>query len=249
MGKLIKIKERYPALIEAKMLHIEGIYADQIHKQLQSVNAKIRQYILDQVQILKSRKQDIKDLVKNKFIFQSSILLNAAFLGVSLQKARFQEENVISNIPIGLVNPSDELFAGFLQTRALQLNDVLETTTEDAINGFITDGINQGKSYTEIAQNLQGDDMFGFNAARSELIAKTESNYILNESTRRYNRALGIDYQKIILGPNPCPICQDAAQEQYTIEEEDILPIHPRCYCTWEAVIPDNWAIDDNSDE
>ena len=123
----------------------------------------------------------------------------------------------------------------------------IDQSTRDMIAETISDGLDENLGTDAIAAMIE--DSTGFSADRAELIAHTE--------IRRANSAAalegykgaadaGVTVQKEwLLGADPCPICEDNADDGPIDLDDDFSsgddapPAHPNCECALAPVVVD----------
>jgi hypothetical protein len=90
-----------------------------------------------------------------------------------------------------------------------------------------------------------------FSDYRAEMIARTETNMAQSQGVLAAGReaeAAGFRVQKVwTLGPNPCPLCEDAAaegaidlEEDFGSDAGDAPPLHPNCECSLDLFVSDD---------
>lgn len=192
----------------------------------------------------------IRQSIKRKLIQKSKF-----YKGETLKKYLGGVAGVVDNrielkkligIDIG-VTPSDQVLLGIIQDRKNGIARVLERTTLEKLDKILSEGISSGSSFEDITHNIQIG--LGMDGTRAELIARSESNWALNEGQRKYATELGITQFQVSLADDACEDCRAETNDGskiYDIGEEDILPIHPNCRCMMYSVIPDSWFDNNN---
>lgn len=108
-------------------------------------------------------------------------------------------------------------------------------TTRDHLRVVLSDGIANGKTPEQIAQEIAENDP-SFGPARSRMIARTETATAQEEGRTAYFKAAGIK-QKQWSDQDGCDVCQaNAAQGPIGIDEDFLsgdahAPAHPNCLC------------------
>ena len=132
-------------------------------------------------------------------------------------------------------------------TRAGELiNDVNDTTSE-GLRDLTRQAMAGQWDVDTLADKLEEAGLFS--DYRAEMIARTEMSFAQNAGALAAGRAArkaGVPVKKVwTLGPNPCPICEEAASHG-TIDLDaefgdagDAPPPHPNCMCALELVIED----------
>jgi hypothetical protein len=121
-------------------------------------------------------------------------------------------------------------------------------STRDMLRSTIEQGLADNIGTDEIAANIE--ESFAFSADRASLIARTE--VARANSTAALEGYIGARDQtglmvkkEWLLGPNPCPICEENADEgAIDLEDEfpsgdDAPPAHPECECALSPVVDD----------
>ena len=138
-----------------------------------------------------------------------------------------------------------ELLEKPLQDRINYLSGELSDTLKQLVDQKIVAGIDGGKSYGEIADDIRSALAVDpaapdFPQWRAERIARTESMWATNEGMRQQYQAVGIKMVNVDAAFSACPTCQSiAGGNPYTLAEaEGLLPIHPNCRC----VLTGDWS-------
>lgn len=263
MGRLLLIsqneiedtREEYDERIRPKVNYHESRFEAYAQRKLLPIDRKIIDYARARFaagsseRLIKKAAQFAGDLfVPRDFDFDLSPLLPVIGVGIDFQKQRLldqmREEKINANDVRGAFGVSFDKDVGskyidLLRDRQGFLAQVLEETTLRQTNKIIEDGINAGMSFDQLSKKLSED--IGFSGVRAQRIARTETNWALNEGTRQYIATLGVKEYKISPAPSACPICQSLAASTFGVMSVDILPIHPNCRCTIVSVIPDEW--------
>lgn len=113
-----------------------------------------------------------------------------------------------------------------LRASDVTIQSIQETRLEQ-LAGVLADGAKKGESVDAIASRLTEllDD-----PSRAEMIANTELNRAVTESTLDTYRQNGIE-QFDVLVYNPCPICSDEEAANPHDLGDDAPPFHPTCRC------------------
>lgn len=90
------------------------------------------------------------------------------------------------------------------------------------------------KSPAEVKRMLQKDfDVAWNNASR---LVDTELSYVVNRANAENYRRLGVQKVTIVnLDVNTCEKCKALEGEVFALEDAPVLPIHPRCHCSYCA--------------
>ena len=162
---------------------------------------------------------------------------------------------------IGLGRNEDDIFrqvneraAKWAEHNAADLVSQVSKTTRREIHDEIARGLEEGLTKDEIADNVQ--ELTSFSDYRSELIARTEvANANSAGALEGYKSArdtAGVRVLKEwILGPEPCPICQDNADDG-PIELDDVFSsgddapsAHPNCECALSPVVEEDDTVEE----
>ena len=140
--------------------------------------------------------------------------------------------------------------SSFLKTYQKQLNDgytviqgekvywLRDRTLKERQNIFdiINEGVTKGKSPDVVKREFQ--DYFGMQKRQAERIARTETAYVQANGRDNGYKRFGVERVKWLLGPNPCPECQDYGNKIYTWDTlPRNQPVHPDCTCDLYPVI------------
>ena len=110
----------------------------------------------------------------------------------------------------------------------------INATTRDAIADLIAQGFDDGLSPGEVADLIEGATTF--NEARAELIARTESALVYNESALRSFTEFGVTQVEAIDGDDDAE-CAERNGQTYSIEEAMSITDHPNGTLDWSPVI------------
>lgn len=90
------------------------------------------------------------------------------------------------------------------------------------------------KSPAEVKRMLQKDyDVSWGNASR---LVDTELSYVVNRANAENYRRMGVQKVTIVnLDVNTCEKCKALEGEVFALEDAPVLPIHPRCHCSYCA--------------
>lgn len=249
--------EEYDDEIKDAVTAIENKYSEYLQRKLNIINQKIlnfARYKLNTVQKSQTAiKQELQDYLGGSPFDTDLMFLSPLWsLGTNYQKgminSRLQQFGLDTNqvsAYLGInFNPPEVMFTDLISERQGYLKNVLADTTFDRTSKILSDGIKDGLSYDDIASKLSSS--LGFNGIRADLIARTETNWALNEGQRRYVESLGVRKYQISLANTACPLCRKVAfsanrATEFPVEKMDILPVHPRCRCVLISVIPNDW--------
>lgn len=106
------------------------------------------------------------------------------------------------------------------------------------INNVLSAGIVQGKTFTEMAIQINNEMNKGFNVAHR--LVRTETMHTLNMSSLNSYKDSGVVKEVqywAALDERTCEICGIMHGNTYKINEAPILPIHVNCRCTYIPVI------------
>jgi SPP1 gp7 family putative phage head morphogenesis protein len=255
-SKLYRIHEEYDASIKDRVEIVEARFKDVVYQALANINNKLETYLRDMfVNVEKSVNNDLQTTMGDAFNIDMSTLIPLIEIGIgymtskiynALTKLHIKPSQVQTSFGINF-NQAPTRYVDLLVERRKYLSEVLQKTTYDSVQNIIKQGLAEGTSYKDMAIRI--NDVLGPDAVnrRAEVIARTESNYALNEGQRRYADSLGVKYYQIALARSACPICVGVAKDknqqliQFQISDAGILPIHPNCRCTLYSVIPEDW--------
>ena len=108
----------------------------------------------------------------------------------------------------------------------------------------IDTAMKEGWTTDELADVLS--ENYAFSDARAETIARTEVAYADMQGSMESYRASGVvTGKKVLLAEDPCPICEENANDGIIDLDEDFssgddaAPFHPNCECTVTPIIGD----------
>lgn len=104
----------------------------------------------------------------------------------------------------------------------------IEGTRLDNLARVLADALANGDSVDTLAGALS--DLTS-STAQAELIAVTETARAMSAASIDLYRANGADGFDVLLGSNPCAVCEDEAQNNPHSLGDDPPPYHPRCQC------------------
>jgi len=122
--------------------------------------------------------------------------------------------------------------------------------TRNTVQGLIKDASSLHWDVNKLADELE--EAGPFSPERAMMIARTEISFAQNagvlQAGREARAASGVDIRKVwTVGPDPCPLCQDAEaegvidlEEDFTDESGDAPPLHPNCMCTLDLFVPED---------
>lgn len=131
-----------------------------------------------------------------------------------------------------------------LFARNLDALDGINQATGLELQRVLAEGILSGEHPTVIAGNM-ADRIEAIALTRATTLARTEVIRFYNEGAlRRYEQFMGEDGEVKIFAEfvtagddRVCPVCQDLEGEVFRIKEaKGLIPVHPRCRCTWVPV-------------
>jgi SPP1 gp7 family putative phage head morphogenesis protein len=251
-----KIKgEEYDTRIASQLYEIEDNLYTVVSKKLTQVSEKIINWAEKNKEINKSVDEDLEELLKDEdfFIDLKVLLLPTVQIAIDYQLQLLQDKLIENATDLKTISELFDIdfnlkpqFVEFIGKREKYLAKTLKQTTIDRINDVIKAGIEDGLPFDEIAKQIQLST--GLNGYRAELIARTETNWAMNEGTRQYLKSIGVKEYEISVARDGCPICQEKAKRTYKINEK-VLPIHPACRCVMTSVIPKEWLKEDTIDK
>ena len=105
------------------------------------------------------------------------------------------------------------------------------------LNNVLLNGLQQGKTATEIAVNLH--NLVGNSFNDCHRIVRTESMHYLNDATLQRYKDSGIDEVQVWASHDErtCDVCGLEHEKKYSINRCPVVPFHPNCRCTIIPVI------------
>lgn len=233
---IIPIKEEYPKAIRKPMTALELKFEKEAKKLLKPVQDKVIEFARNKTLLLVKNTNDIRDiLTTNMFLFDTAIYEELYQQGINYSNDlinRQLNKQGINPINIGInlkLKPEEVRYIDQIQLRRQELAKVLQETTVDETIKTIENGVRDGLSFNDIANNLENN--IGISGTRAKRIARTETNWSLNDGQRVNMQRLGITEFTVSYGGNACPLCTSIFQnnKKYPIGQKDILPVHPNC--------------------
>jgi len=134
--------------------------------------------------------------------------------------------------PAGPIRIADE--------RRVTMIEKITNTTNNDIRKAISEGVRDGKTVQEVAEDLKAA---GYPKERAEIIAANEIAYASEVAAEEFAKAHGLAFKTLYLGPVPCKLCiADKVDEnarggstpitQPYLNGETHPPFHVNCYCT-----------------
>ena len=171
--------------------------------------------------------------------------LENQYKGYTLEGARTIYENVTAEISDTDFSQINEKVFNRLMNEEWRGSNFSEAIWNDLnklsvnINDILTRGIQQGKTVTEMAVELNNRVGNSFNNAMR--IVRTETMHTLNSSALQSYKDAGITKVKIWAAEDErtCDQCGKYHDKEYAIDKAPILPIHPHCRCTYIPVVED----------
>ena len=247
--KTKKIKgEEYDDIIASRLYELEDILYSEVSKKLSLASKKILAWSENNNKINKSIKEDLTELLSDEdFFIDLAKLLPIIKIGIDFQLKKIQERGINLDTvgeALGIDWNIEPPFIDFIGKREKYLQKTLKQTTIDRINEVIKSGLKDGLPYQEIAKQIELST--SLNGYRAELIARTETNWAFNEGQRRYVKELGVKQYQISVAPTGCALCQSKANQIFSVNEKNVLPVHPACRCVLISVIPQEWLSEMN---
>lgn len=109
------------------------------------------------------------------------------------------------------------------------------------LNDILQHGIQQGKTVTEIAVDIDNQMQAGFNAAHR--LVRTETMHVLSESSKEGYKAAGVKKIQFWAAEDErtCDRCGKLHGKVYDFDSAPVLPLHPNCRCTYLPVMDMNF--------
>ncbi len=123
----------------------------------------------------------------------------------------------------------------------------VDDTTRNEIKNFVKNAIEQGLTNDELASNLK--ENYSFSKARSQTIARTETNFADNKITLQSYKIGGVQKKSWLTSEDDkvsdiCQGCEDEGNigidDIFQSSGTDAPPGHPNCRCTLIALIEDD---------
>lgn len=226
---------------------MNGIYGSGVNRRVKS---EIRKRTEDRLIIKALNLGDGYDQIYSNLAW---FIDNKALIPVFTYAVNWQNQNIFQTLRnfgqspdrieetfgINFNMPGREVrFIDSLERRQRFLGKVLEEDTLKKTFEMVEIGIREGKTFDQIAKQMEDAGLFS--RERGRLIARTETNWALNEGTRQHLETIGVERYTISPAPTACKLCKQAATKTYPVTKQ-IMPIHPNDRCPIIAVIPKDW--------
>lgn len=149
----------------------------------------------------------------------------------------------------------EAIAAGIGDYNAAELVTNIDESTRGMLAHDIDEAFKTGMTTDELARELR--DNYAFSDARASTISRTEvARADMQGSMQAYRESGVVKGKKWLLAEDPCPICEDNANDGTIDLDEDFssgddaAPAHPNCECDVAPVIEDETTTegDDNDD-
>lgn len=167
---------------------------------------------------------------------EAALQTNIAEAIVKAGKIQVAAEAADTNNSIDKVGMTAQQAADYAAQQAAQLVTGIDQTTQQSIADAIAAGIEQQLGVAGTADLIQ-NVVAGLSTWRAAMIATTEMNDAMNTAFLSKLQANDVAYKQWIVGPNPCPECEDNADASPIPVDEDFPsgddspPAHPNCAC------------------
>lgn len=104
------------------------------------------------------------------------------------------------------------------------------------LNSELRQGLQQGKTTTEVAAKIAALMQSSFNSAHR--LVRTETMHYLNQSSLEAYKAGGVQFVQFwaAMDERTCPSCGALHGKIYAIDKVPVLPLHAHCRCTYLPV-------------
>lgn len=104
------------------------------------------------------------------------------------------------------------------------------------LNSELRQGLQQGKTTTEVAAEIAALMQSSFNSAHR--LVRTETMHYLNQSSLEAYKAGGVQFVQFwaAMDERTCPSCGALHGKIHTIDKVPVLPLHAHCRCTYLPV-------------
>lgn len=172
-------------------------------------------------------------------------------VGAFLAGVRHADRNVragLKNLGLQLTMPEIAAQAfqpeiDLIQAQNLRLLTGINEVMNLQIREALTRGILEGENPLGVAR-LMADRVAKIGRTRAELIARTETIRAHAEASLSRYETWGVSeisgQAEFLTAQDTkvCPECADLEEQVFTVDEaQGIIPVHPRCRCTWLPVI------------
>ena len=134
---------------------------------------------------------------------------------------------------------------GLIYTRVYRDLEGITDAMDQQMSRVLAQGLSEGRGPNDIANDL-ADRVDKIGITRARALARTETISAHAEATLNTYEEAGLEGVEVlseftVTDDNVlCPICEDLAGTEYTIEEaRGVIPVHPNCRCAWLPVVQD----------
>lgn len=245
---IVPIKEEYPKAIRESMTKLESRFEKEAKKMLKPVQDIILEYARGKTLLLAKNTTNLRDLLTTnlfllspelyKELYEQGINYSNELIDRQVNNQGIKTENIGINLKL---KPEEVRYIDQINLRRQELAKVLQETTVDKAIKTIENGVRDGLSFDDIAEKLKTN--IGVSGSRATIIARTETNWAMNDGQRLNMQRLGITEFTVSYAGDACPICTSAFQnnKKYPIGQKGLLPLHNCCRCILLSVIPTEW--------
>lgn len=166
--------------------------------------------------------------------------LRDALLADEEQLAIGVRARVAKTLTPGKADPLDTLLA-FIRARTGERVTGINQTTRDDIARLVEEGVAAGLAPDELAQLIA--DSTSFDAARAELISRTETMLAYNDSALRTYQDFAVEEVEAIDGDQD-EVCAARNGSRFSIDEAYAISDHPNGTLDWVPISPARAALD-----
>lgn len=227
-----KVRAFRKLVLQALQTQVKQVKGDLVRRAVNSIG-KLSQADIDRVRV-----QIDKDWGSfDNYVSQND--LTQYLTGVYNDGVNAQMQNLGIEGTFNLSNPD---VVARLQDRSTYLIDSVDNTTKDDLASMISEGVDEGLSWEEIADDIYNTYSEEISPYRAELIARMETANAYNQSHHDFMIENGITKHIWTVDGNPCDDCQENADEgelpiDATFATGDLAPpAHPNCQCEEQTI-------------
>jgi hypothetical protein len=184
------------------------------------------------------------DDVEDALVEPETRTLRNSFIEAAARAADHSINLLDADDPVAMSNAARAFAVDYADKQAGELITGINDTTREGLGDLVAQAITGNWDVDTLADRLSDTGLFSDD--RAEMIARTEINDAQNQGTLEAGKLAGGTIQKIwTLGDNPCPLCEEAADEGPVDLDEDFgdagdaPPLHPNCECELDLVVLD----------
>jgi len=124
----------------------------------------------------------------------------------------------------------------YLQENAISLSETTAARLTGNLEEAIQAGIREGKPISEVVKDVHSV-FTNLKEYEAERIARTEIARGANTGAISGYKEMGIAKAEWYANSGACVECEGMAGNVYPVDEANMIPLHPNCYCFWLPVV------------